>query len=78
MGEQRVRGLEDAPDTGLLVRVKLNRPARTGQGQMIAVKRANARMIKRVVVEPTEPLSPRVVRPNSFLESFLDVLLFLA
>ncbi len=31
MGEQRVRCLQNAPDTGLLVRVKFNRPARTGQ-----------------------------------------------
>jgi hypothetical protein len=30
--------LQNPPDTGLLVRVKLNRTARVGQGQVIAVE----------------------------------------
>ena len=58
MGQQRVRRLQDAPDTGFLVCVKLNRPARAGQGQVIAVKRANARVIERVVVKTTQTLAP--------------------
>ena len=78
MGEQRVRRLQNAPDAGLLVCVKLNRPARAGQRQVIAVERADARVIERVVVEAAKPFPPRIIRPNPFLEPFLDALLLFA
>ncbi len=78
VGQQRVRRLQNAPDAGLLVRVKLNRPARAGQRQVVAVERADARVIERVVVEAAKPFPPRVVRPDPFLEPFLDALLFFA
>jgi hypothetical protein len=56
--------------------MKLNRTARAGQGQVIAVKRANARVIERVVVESAKPFPPRIVRPNPFLEPFFEAYRF--
>jgi len=52
----------ESRQTRLLVRWKLNCTARAGQGQVIAVKRANARVIERVVVEAAKPFSSRIVR----------------
>ena len=78
VGQQRVRRLQNAPDPGLLMRVKLNCAARAGQRQMVAVERADARVIERVVVEAAKPFPARVVGPNPFLELFLDALLFFA
>ena len=45
---------------------------------MVAVERADARVIERVVVEPAKPFPPRIIRPDPFFESFLDALLFFA
>ena len=66
------------PDAGLLMRVKLNRLARAGQRQVIAVERAQPGMVERVIVETAKPFAPQTVRPNPFLELFLDAFLFLA
>ena len=76
MSQQRVWCLQNAPDPGLLVSMKLNRPARTGQGQMIAIERADARVIERVVVKSAEPFPPRIIRPHPFFELFFDAFLF--
>jgi hypothetical protein len=54
------------------MRVKLNRLARAGQRQVIAVERAQPGVVERVVVETAKPFAPRIVRPNPFLELFLD------
>ena len=45
---------------------------------MVAVERADARVIERVVVEAAKPFPPRIIRPDPFLEPFLDALLFFA
>jgi hypothetical protein len=60
------------------MRVKLNRLARAGQRQVIAVERAQPGVVERVVVETAKPFAPRIVRPNPFLELFLDAFLLLA
>jgi hypothetical protein len=52
--------------------MKLNRLARAGQRQVIAVERAQPGVVERVVVETAKPFAPRIVRPNAFLELFLD------
>ena len=72
MGEQRVRRLQNPPDAGLLMTVKLNRLACAGQCQVIAIERAQPGVVERVVVETAKPFAPRIVRPNPFLEPFLD------
>jgi hypothetical protein len=58
--------------------VKLNRLARAGQCQVIAVEGAQPGVVERVVVETAKPFAPRIVRPNPFLELFLDAFLLLA
>lgn len=35
-------------------------------------------MIERVVVKPAKPLTPRIIRPDPFLESFFDAFLLLS
>ena len=57
------------------MRVKLNGRAGARQRQVIAVERANARVIERVVVKAAKPFPPSIIRPNPFLEPFLDALL---
>jgi len=76
--EQGIGRLQDAPDARFLVSVELNRPAYAGQRQMVAVERADARVVESVVVKTAEPLTPRVIRPDPFLEPLFDSLLFLA
>lgn len=58
MGEQRVGCLENPPDPGLLVRVKLNRPACARQRQVIAVECAQPGVVERVVVEAAKSFAP--------------------
>jgi hypothetical protein len=58
------------------VDVKLNGRTGSRQGQVFAVERADARMIERIIVKAAKPFAPVVIRPNPFLEPFLDALLF--
>ena len=76
MAEQRIGRLQDAPNPRLLVMVKLNGRTRPRQRQVFAVKRADTRMIERVIVKAHEPFPPFIIRPDPFLEPFLDTLLF--
>ena len=78
VGEQCVRRLQNPPDTGLLMLVKLNRLACAGQCQVIAVEGTQPGVVERVVVETAKPLAPRIVRPDPFFELFLDAFLLLA
>ena len=78
VAQQRVGGLQDAPDARLLMQLQLNRRACARQRQVFTIERAQSRVIERVIVKPHEPLAPLVIRPNPFFESFLDALLFFA
>ncbi len=60
MTQEGVGGLQDAPDTGLLMQVQLNIRAGPGQRQVFTIERANARMRLKVLIVTawTKPLSP--------------------
>ena len=61
VGEQRVWRLQDAPYPGLLVSVQLDRPARAGQRQVVAIESADTRVVERVIVEAAEPFTAGVI-----------------
>ena len=78
MAEQRVIGLQYAPDTGFLVQMQLNGMACARQGQVCAIENAQPDGIKFLVVFGDEPFAPLVVLPDPFPESVFDLLLFFA
>jgi len=78
VGEQRVGRLQDAPHARFLVSMQLNRPARAGQRQVVAVESADTRVVERVVVEAAEAFAVRVIRPHPLLEPLFDAFLLFA
>ena len=56
MAKQGVVRLQNAPHTRFLMQMQLNGRACPRQRQVLAVKRAETRMIERVVVEAAKPL----------------------
>jgi len=76
--QERVGRLENAPHARFLVSVELDYPACAWERQVVTVECADARVVEHVVVKPTEPFPPRIVRPHPFFEAFLDALLLLA
>ena len=57
VSEQRIGGLQDAPYSRLLMRMKLDRPARAGQRQVVAVEGADACVVEGIVIEAAEPFA---------------------
>ena len=68
MAEQRVIGLQDAPDAGFLVQMQLDGVACARQRQVSAVENSQPDGIEFLVVFMDEPFAPLVVLPNPFPE----------